>query len=133
MLKHLIENTKEANKHCIFQTLSTGVTIGQRNFTKKKKILSYTLLNLIFNFIFVLYLLIQIVLRRHYLSYFIRENATSFRVQFGSLCRSNGTHCSSITVRWRRWTTEGEKAFVNDRENGKRKGRRGSMFSHLPT
>lgn len=133
MLKHLIENTIEANKHCIFFKLYPLVSLLDNVTLQKKKILSYTLLNLIFNFIFVLYLLIQIVLRRHYLSYFIKENATSFRVQFGSLCKSNGTHCSSITVRWRRWTTEGEKAFVDDRENGKRKGRRGRVFSHLPT
>lgn len=83
------------------------------------------------HFIFAWYLLIQIVLRRHYLSCFIRENAIGFRVQFGSLCRSNGTHCFSITVRWRRWTTEGEKALVDDRENGKRKRKEGECVLSL--
>ncbi len=102
------------------------------NVTLQKKDIELHIAKSHISFYFCIVLLIQIVLRRHYLSYFIRENATSFRVQFGSLCRSNGTHCSSITVRWRRWTTEGEKAFVDDRENGKEKGGGGSVFSHLP-
>lgn len=51
-----------------------------------------------------------------------QRNATGLWVQFGGLCRSNGTHCSSITVRWHRWTTEGEKALIDDWENGKREG-----------
>lgn len=93
--------------------------------------MSYTLFNLMLHFIFAWYLLIQIVLRRHCLPCLFRTNATGFREQFGSLCRSNGTHCSSITVRWRRWTTEGEKAFVDDRENGKRKREEGERVLSL--
>ncbi len=95
----------------------------------KTKILSYILLNLIFKFIFVLYLLIQICLGGTLSPAVLSEKMPL--VLGCSLCRSNGTHFSSITVRWHRWKTEGEKAFVDDRENGKRKREEGEHVLSL--